>query len=58
MYFIAYNNGRKLCDGYAGERKAWMDKIDRGLSFESQLGDEQKWSNVQTGNVVYMRPSK
>lgn len=61
MYFIAYNQGRKLCDGYGPSVEAIVNQFPGTFELEGTLGDEQKWtdkSKLASTVVVYIRPRK
>jgi hypothetical protein len=58
MYYIAYHNGTKRCDGYAPTAEQCVNSFDRTMTLESTFGDEQKFANIELGTVLYVRPKK
>jgi hypothetical protein len=61
MYFIAYSQGRKVCDGYGPNAEAITRLFPGKLELESTSGEEEKWSDVTAHplmTVVYIRPEK
>ena len=61
MYFIAYSQGRKVCDGYAPTAREAAALLPGRLELESTQGDEEKWSDTSAHPlmcVVYVRPEK